>query len=65
MTNGSETPTVFIGIERHLQCLLFTVDIYSTVTEIAEAFEYLIGAEWATGSVLTVDGGLSLGITNA
>ncbi|MCY3635192.1 MAG: SDR family NAD(P)-dependent oxidoreductase [bacterium] len=36
-----------------------------TVTEIAEAFEYLIGAEWTTGSVLTVDGGLSLGITNA
>ena len=36
-----------------------------TVAEIAEAFEYLIGAEWATGSVLTVDGGLSLGITNA
>ena len=36
-----------------------------TVTEIAEAFEYLIGAEWATGSVLTVDGGLSLGVTNA
>ena len=34
-----------------------------TVTEIAETFEYLIGAEW--GSVLTVDGGLSLGITNA
>jgi 3-oxoacyl-[acyl-carrier protein] reductase len=36
-----------------------------TVTEIAEAVEYLARAEWATGSVLTVDGGLSLGVTNA
>jgi NAD(P)-dependent dehydrogenase (short-subunit alcohol dehydrogenase family) len=36
-----------------------------TVDEVAEAVEYLIGAEWATGSVLTVDGGLSLGVTNA
>jgi len=36
-----------------------------TVTEVAEAFEYLIGAEWTTGSVLTVDGGLSLGVTHA
>ena len=36
-----------------------------TVTEIAEAFEYLICAEWTTGSVLTVDGGLGLGVTNA
>lgn len=36
-----------------------------TVTEIAEAVEYLIRAEWTTGSVLTVDGGLSLGVTNA
>ncbi len=36
-----------------------------TVTEIAEAVEYLIRAEWTTGSVLTVDGGLGLGVTNA
>ena len=36
-----------------------------TVDEVAEAVGYLIGAEWATGSVLTVDGGLSLGVTNA
>lgn len=36
-----------------------------TVAEIAEAFEYLIRAEWTTGSVLTVDGGLGLGVTNA
>ncbi len=36
-----------------------------TVAEIAEAVEYLIRAEWTTGSVLTVDGGLSLGVTEA
>lgn len=36
-----------------------------TVQEIAEAFEYLICAEWTTGNVLTVDGGLGLGVTNA
>jgi len=36
-----------------------------TSQEIAEAFEYLARAEWTTGSVLTVDGGLGLGVTNA
>jgi len=36
-----------------------------TVTEVAEAVEYLVRAEWTTGAVLTVDGGLSLGVTNA
>lgn len=36
-----------------------------TVTEIAEAVEYLASAEWVTGAVLTVDGGLGLGVTNA
>jgi len=36
-----------------------------TPQEIAEAFEYLVRAEWTTGNVLTVDGGLGLGITNA
>jgi 3-oxoacyl-[acyl-carrier protein] reductase len=36
-----------------------------SVSEIAEAIEYLIRAEWTTGSVLTVDGGLSLGVTEA
>ncbi len=34
-----------------------------TPEEIAEAFEYLACAEWTTGNVLTVDGGLSLGVT--
>ena len=32
-----------------------------TVEEIAEAVEYLLGAEFVTGSVLVVDGGLTLG----
>ncbi len=36
-----------------------------TVTEIAEGVEYLARAEWVTGNVLTVDGGLGLGVTNA
>ena len=36
-----------------------------TATEIAEAVEYLARAEWTTGSVLTVDGGLGLGVTHA
>ena len=36
-----------------------------TVSEVAEAIEYLVRAEWTTGAVLTVDGGLSLGVTNA
>ncbi|MDA2973102.1 MAG: SDR family NAD(P)-dependent oxidoreductase [Actinomycetota bacterium] len=36
-----------------------------TVTEIAEAIEYLARAEWVTGAVMTVDGGLCLGVTNA
>lgn len=35
-----------------------------TPTDVAEAFEYLIRADWTTGSVLTVDGGLGLGVTN-
>jgi 3-oxoacyl-[acyl-carrier protein] reductase len=36
-----------------------------TVIEVAEAVEYLACAEWATGNVLTIDGGLGLGVTNA
>lgn len=36
-----------------------------TAEEIAEAVAYLAAAEWTTGAVLTVDGGLSLGVTNA
>jgi len=36
-----------------------------TPEEIAEGFEYLARAEWTTGWVLTVDGGLGLGVTHA
>ena len=36
-----------------------------TPDEVAEAVEYLLVAEWATGAVLTIDGGLGLGVTNA
>ena len=36
-----------------------------TVEEIAEAIDYLARAEWTTGAVMTVDGGLGLGVTNA
>jgi 3-oxoacyl-[acyl-carrier protein] reductase len=36
-----------------------------TVEEVAEAIAYVACAEWTTGAVLTVDGGLGLGVTNA
>jgi 3-oxoacyl-[acyl-carrier protein] reductase len=36
-----------------------------TEEEIAEAMAYLIQAEWTTGAVLVVDGGLGLGSTNS
>jgi 3-oxoacyl-[acyl-carrier protein] reductase len=34
-----------------------------TTEEVAEAFEYLVNAKWATGNILTIDGGLGLGVT--
>jgi 3-oxoacyl-[acyl-carrier protein] reductase len=36
-----------------------------TASEIAEAVEYAARAEWTTGAILTIDGGLSLGVTHA
>ncbi len=39
------------------------LDRIGTAEEIAEAIEYLVRADWTTGNVLTVDGGLGLGVT--
>ena len=36
-----------------------------TAEEIAEAIAHLACAEWTTGSIVSVDGGLSLGVTHA
>lgn len=36
-----------------------------TEEEIAEAMDYLLRAEWTTGTALEVDGGLGLGLTDA
>ncbi|HEX5191945.1 MAG TPA: SDR family oxidoreductase [Solirubrobacteraceae bacterium] len=38
---------------------------YGSPEEVAEGAVYLAGADWVTGTVLTVDGGLSLGVTQA
>ena len=39
-------------------------DRVGTSIEIAEAIDYLIRAEWTTGSAVVVDGGLSLGMSD-
>ena len=35
-----------------------------TTEEIAEGIEFLARAEWITGDVLSIDGGLGLGVTH-
>ena len=42
---------------------LHVLERVGTSEEIAEAIDYLIRAEWTTGSSLVVDGGLSLGMS--
>lgn len=44
---------------------MHALDRIGTEEEIAEAFAYLICAEWTTGAVIDVDGGLGLGLTDA
>ena len=44
---------------------LHALDRTGTEEEIAEAIAYLVCAEWTTGALIDVDGGLGLGLTNA
>ncbi len=44
---------------------LHALDRIGTPEEIAEAMAYLACAEWTTGALIDVDGGLGLGLTNA
>ena len=37
------------------------MEFYLKSQEIGEAIEYLITAQWTTGAILDVDGGLGLG----
>ncbi len=44
---------------------MHALDRIGTEEEIAEAIAYLICAEWTTGALIDVDGGLGLGLTRA
>ena len=44
---------------------MHALDRIGTEEEIAEAVAYLVCAEWTTGALIDVDGGLGLGLTRA
>ena len=44
---------------------MHALDRIGTEEEIAEAIAYLVCAEWTTGALIDVDGGLGLGLTRA
>lgn len=44
---------------------MHALDRIGTAEEIAEAIAYLVCAEWTTGALIDVDGGLGLGLTQA
>lgn len=50
---------------QHAMLPMQAIDQIGTGEDIAEAAEYLIRAEWVTGAILDVDGGLGLGVTKA
>lgn len=50
---------------QHAMLPMQAIERIGTGEDIAEAAEYLIRAEWVTGAILDVDGGLGLGVSKA